>query len=136
MNVDFSEDCTNPAKNHHEVSKHGIISIKRNSIESNDLTKFYFTYDYQNGTGELYMRCGTAIFSVCALISSSLRLVQMIEAFFNNYAAVSECKITFIITTVSKICCIIFIFIQSFFIFKYANIVIHFGKNTAILGLM
>ena len=119
-----------------DILKQKTIRFKRHSLQSNDITKFYFTYDYQNGTGELYMRVGTAIFSVCALISSSLRLVQMVEAYFNNYSAIIECKLTFTVTIVAKIFCILFIFIQSFFIFKYANIVIHFGKNTAILGLM
>lgn len=27
-----------------------------------DISNFHFTYDYNNGTGELYMRCGIAIF--------------------------------------------------------------------------
>jgi len=90
----------------------------------------------QNKIGELYMRVGTAIFSVCALISTGLKLVQMVDIYFNNYGLVVECKLTFILTLVSKTLSILFIFIQSFFIFKYANIVIHYGKNTAIIGLM
>jgi len=107
-----------------------------NHNRESDITKIYFTYDYKNGTGELYMRVGTAIFSVCALISSSLKLVQMADIYLNNYEVMIECKYTFMVTLVSKILSILFIFIQSFFIFKYANIVIHYGKNTAIIGLM
>ena len=60
----------------------------------------------------------------------------MVEAYFNNHLVIESCKTTFTITICSKIFQIFFIFFQSFFIFKYANIVIHFGKNTAIIGLM
>jgi hypothetical protein len=60
----------------------------------------------------------------------------MIDIYINNYEAAYQCKFTFIITLVSKTLGILFIFFQSFFIFKYANIVIDFGKSTAILGLM
>ena len=81
-------------------------------------------------------RVGTAIFSLCALLSGALKVIQMIDIYINNYEAAYQCKFTFLITFVSKTLGILFIFFQSFFIFKYANIVIDFGKSTAILGLM
>ena len=101
-----------------------------------DVSKYHFTYDYENGTGELYMRCGAAIFSICAMIDRSLSLIQMIEGLVNNNDAVNVCKITFMITMANKITSLVFIFIQSFFVFKYANIIINYGKNSAAIGLM
>ena len=38
------------------------IESSDNEDESNETDEFHFTYDYNNGTGELYMRCGIAIF--------------------------------------------------------------------------
>ncbi|CAF1046800.1 unnamed protein product, partial [Brachionus calyciflorus] len=107
-----------------------------NIIPQSDLSKFYFTYDYENGTGELYMRVGIAIFSLCSMIDRSLSFVQMIEAYLNNPSILNDCKEIFILSLISKITSLLFIFIQTFFIFKYANIVINFGKNSAVLGLI
>jgi hypothetical protein len=101
-----------------------------------DLNKFYFTFDYDNGTGELYMRVGTAIFSICAMIDRCLSLIQMVEAVSNDQTIIKDCKITYIVSIISKITSFLFIFLQSFFIFKYANIIINYGKNTALIGLM
>jgi hypothetical protein len=91
---------------------------------------------YQNGTGELYMRAGVAIFTLCALISHIIHLIQMFEAYFIDKEGIIKCKATFFITVISKVSCVLFILFQSAFIFKYANIVLHSGKNIAILGLM
>ncbi len=60
----------------------------------------------------------------------------MLEAYFNNYEAIQECKVTFIVSIIAKSSSLLFIFLQSFFIFKYANIIINYGKNSAIIGLM
>ena len=130
-NSKLSQQSPSPT-NQSSPSRKGLVPLN----SSADLMNFYFTYDYQNGTGELYMRVGTAIFSICALISRCLTLVQMLENYFNNHAAIVECKLTFTVAIVTKIFCILFIFLQSFFIFKFANIVIHYGKNTALIGLM
>ena len=111
------------------------IFIPRN-MSINDLSEFYYTYDYDNGTGELYMRVGTALFSICAMMDRCLSLVQMFEAYVNNHEAILKCKITFLVTLSAKTLSLLFIFLQSFFIFKYANIIINYGKNTAMLGLM
>ena len=58
FDLEYSENYTNSdnlPKNRDTV-KHGKISSEMQStFQSNDITKFYFTYDYQNGTGELYM---------------------------------------------------------------------------------
>jgi hypothetical protein len=105
-------------------------------IPRNDISEFYYTYDYDNGTGELYMRVGTALFSLCAMMDRCLSLLQMFEAYINNHEAILNCKITFFVTILAKILSLLFIFLQSFFIFKYANIIINYGKNTAMLGLM
>ena len=101
--VELQEFINDDVSEYQEYSKsfnHNTIEEINTAEELPDLTKIYFTYDYKNGTGELYMRVGTAIFSVCALISSSLKLVQMIEIYFNNYPAVVKCKLTFNITVI------------------------------------
>ncbi len=82
------------------------------------------------------MRCGTAIFSVCAMIDRCLSLIQMFEVFANDHEVLQSCQITFTITMVANIMSLIFIFLQSFFIFKYANIVINYGKKMSIIGLI
>ena len=82
------------------------------------------------------MRCGTAIFSICFMIETCLSLIQMLEAYMNNHSIIEECRETFVITVVSKIFCISFVFFQTFFIFKYANIIINYGKNSACISLM
>ena len=63
------------------------------NMSINDLSEFYYTYDYDNGTGELYMRVGTALFSICAMMDRCLSLVQMFEAYANNHEAILKCKI-------------------------------------------
>ena len=82
------------------------------------------------------MRVGLAVFTLCALISHIIHLIQMLEAFSNDKGAIDKCKLTFAVTVISKTSCVIFILVQSAFIFKYANIVLHSGKNVAIIGLM
>lgn len=106
------------------------------SSYSPDVTKFYFTYDYENGTGELYMRVGTAIFAMCALIDRCLSLIQMIETYVSNPTVLHGCRVTFVVSIIAKFTSIFFIFAQTFFIFKYANIIINYGKNSAVVGLM
>ncbi len=70
------------------------------------------------------------------MIDRCLSLIQMLEAYFNNHEAIQECKVTFIVSIIAKSSSLLFIFLQSFFIFKYANIIINYGKNSAIIGLM
>jgi hypothetical protein len=82
------------------------------------------------------MRVGTAIFSIIAMVDRSLALVQMTEAYTNNHHKLTGCRITFIITYISIIASLVFIFMQSFFIFKFANIVINYGRNSAVIGLI
>ena len=101
-----------------------------------DLSNFHFTYDYENGTGELYMRCGVALFSICAMIDRCLSLIQMVEIFVNKRDALQECYITFSVSMLAKLSSFLFIFLQTFFIFKYANIIINYGKNAALIGVM
>ena len=79
---------------------------------------------------------GTAIFAMCTMIDRCLSLIQMLETYINNPGVLEGCRITFVVSIVAKICAIIFIFAQSFFIFKYANIIINYGKNSAVIGLM
>ena len=134
---------TSPALMHHVASESDFAGVNRfNAVTSAAVAannnKFYFTYDYENGTGELYMRVGTAIFAMCSLIDRSLSLIQMFESYFDNqYSALTpECRLTFFLSTVKIVCSFVFIFMQTFFIFKYANIVINYGKNSAVIGLM
>ena len=82
------------------------------------------------------MRCGIAIFSVCAMIDRCLSLIQMLEVYTNDHDVLQSCKITFTITMVADILSLSFIFLQSFFIFKYANIIINYGKNFSVIGLI
>jgi hypothetical protein len=53
-------------------------SILNLGASGRDLHKFYFTYDYENGTGELYMRVGIAIFAMCSMTDRFLSLIQMV----------------------------------------------------------
>ena len=111
--------------------------LKKPAQNSNyEISHFHFTYDYDNGTGELYMRCGVAIFSVCAMIDRCLNLIQMIEIYNNKHETLHECRITFVVSMVAKLTSLLFIFLQTFFIFKYANIIINHGKNASLIGLM
>jgi hypothetical protein len=121
---------------HEDTKENSLANSVINLAPSKDFSKFYFTYDYENGSGELYMRVGTAIFAMATMIDRCLSLVQMIETYFNNHSAIEECRITFIVSIVAKTTSIVFIFMQSFFIFKYANIIINYGKNSAVIGLM
>lgn len=98
--------------------------------------EFRFAYDYMNGTGELYMRCGVAMFSIATMIDRCLSLVQIYEVYANNNDAIKECWLSFACSSISNILSLIFIFLQSFFIFKYANIIINYGKNASVIGLM
>ena len=82
------------------------------------------------------MRCGTAIFSMCAMIDRCLSLIQMFEAYLNNHDVLQDCKVTFLVSLTSTMLSLIFIFIQSFFIFKYANIIINYGRNMSLIGLI
>lgn len=82
------------------------------------------------------MRCGTAIFSICAMIDQCLSLIQLFEFYNNKYDVMQDCKITFTVTIIERMLGFLFIFLQSFFIFKYANIIINYGKNMSRIGLM
>ena len=92
--------------------------------------------EYEKMSGEIYMRVGLAIFTVCALISHIIHLVQMLEAYSNNKSAVFVCQVTFIITVIAKVSCVIFILVQSAFIIKYVNIVLHSTKIVSMMGFM
>ena len=118
-----------------EETDENSVKFESNSI-SKRITIKETNFEYENGTGEIYMRVGLAIFTLCALISHIIHLIQMIEAYSSDKGAIVKCKITFFITVISKTSCVIFILIQSAFIFKYANIVLNSGKNVAIIGLM
>jgi hypothetical protein len=109
---------------------------KRDSslFRSFESLKFYFTYDYENGSGELYMRAGLAIFAMFGMIDRCLSLIQMIETNTNNIEAIKDCNI--IVSIVNKSISTCFIFAQSFFIFKYANLVISYRTNWLSVGLM
>jgi hypothetical protein len=75
-----------PSHNHHHNHNHDDTkdSSLANSVVNlgptgnKDLSKFYFTYDYENGSGELYMRVGTAIFAMATMIDRCLSLIQMV----------------------------------------------------------
>ena len=136
-----SEEKNDTISNELSILKRPTSSVVRYNMRANnrtepDISKFQFAYDYENGTGELYMRCGAAIFSICTMIDRCLSLIQMVEVYANNHQTIIECRITFICSMVSKVLSLLFIFLQSFFIFKYANIIINYGKNAASIGLM
>ena len=119
--------------NFFQVEIHSRSNHSENSDANNE---FRFAYDYMNGTGELYMRCGVALFSIATMIDRCLTLIQIYEVYTNNQHSIQECYISFICSMVSNTLSLIFIFLQSFFIFKYANIVINYGKNASVIGLM
>lgn len=73
---------------------------------------------------------------MCALIDRCLNLVQMAEVYINENNILENSQVTFMVTMASFITSIVFIFLQSFFIFKYANIIINYGKNASVLGIM
>ena len=105
-------------------------------MENDSPSEYHYTYDYESGTGELYMRCGVAIFSVCTMIDRALRIIQMFEIYVNDHEVIAECQATFIVTFLARISSLLFIFVQTFFIFKYANIIINYGKNVSLFGIM
>jgi hypothetical protein len=107
-----------------------------NDTTNNEEPSYHFVYDYNNGTGELYVRVGLALFCICSMIEGCIGLLRKFEVYNLNYKLVEACKVTFIIAIISKILSLIFIFMQSFFIFKYANILINYNKKFAIFGLM
>jgi hypothetical protein len=115
-----------------------VIQIEnKNYLEEHKNKKeFHFAYDHMNGTGELYMRMGVALFSVATMIDRCLTLIQIFEVYTNNQHSIQDCYISFICSMISNTLSLIFIFLQSFFIFKYANIVINYGKNVSVIGLM
>ena len=119
--------------NFFQVEIHSRSNHSENSDANNE---FRFAYDYMNGTGELYMRCGVALFSIATMIDRCLTLIQIYEVYTNNQHSIQECYISFICSMISNTLSLIFIFLQSFFIFKYANIVINYGKNVSVIGLM
>jgi len=123
--VAFSVDLLDSKENRtiRSISNASTVTPIHRIVESNyDVSNFHFTYDYNNGTGELYMRVGIAIFSVCALIDRCLNLVQMLEVYINEADALKDCSTGFIINTFSVVTSILFIFLQSFFIFKVKNL--------------
>ena len=115
--------------NFFQVEIHSRSNHSENSDANNE---FRFAYDYMNGTGELYMRCGVALFSIATMIDRCLTLIQIYEVYTNNQHSIQECYISFICSMISNTLSLIFIFLQSFFIFKYANIVINYGKNASV----
>ena len=82
------------------------------------------------------MRCGAAIFSIGYMIDRCLNLIQIFEVYNNSDSVLEECRVHFVFTMISDILSLTFIFLQSFFIFKYANIIINCGKNAAVIGFM
>jgi hypothetical protein len=127
------ERTSSISKEHPMTASSGVDPSTYLSHES---FKFLFTYDYENGSGELYMRVGLAIFAMCTMIDRCMSLIQMVETFSFNKTAIKDCHITFMVSIVAKTFSVVFIFCQSFFIFKYANIVINVGKNSLAVGLM
>lgn len=134
---ELDEEDENDRSSDQEQNTTSLLSIfKSKTLSFSNLSNFHFTYDYDNGTGELYLRVGTALFSICAMIDRCLSLLQMFEAYINHHSSIGECKITFVVSMLSKSLSLLFIFMQSFFIFKYANIIINYGKNFAEFGLV
>ena len=82
------------------------------------------------------MRCGAAIFTICAMIDRGLSCIQLFEVYVNNHKTIEECRVTFIYSMITNVTSLVFIFLQSFFIFKYANIIVNYGKNSGMIGLM
>jgi len=124
-----------------------VVNVNEEENDRNDLpllnpssvsesTSIIYKYEYENVTGEIYMRVGLAIFTLCALISHIIHLVQMLEAFLNNKSDTFTCKFTFITTVISKVSSVVFILVQSAFVLKYANIVLHSAKSCFVIGLM
>lgn len=60
----------------------------------------------------------------------------MAEVYLNEYEALEGNGVAFTFTLVSVFTSIVFIFVQSFFIFKYANIIINHDKNLSVIGIM
>ena len=110
-----------PTQKEEELEKENCLTDFQNlEISENKPTEkkrdsFYFTYDYENGNGELYMRCGTAIFSICAMIDQCLSLIQLIDLYNNKHDALKDCKANFTVSIIEKIFSFIFIFLQAFF---------------------
>ena len=131
-----------PTQKEEELEKENCLTdfqnleISENKAPEKKKDSFHFIFDYGNGTGELYMRCGTAIFSVCAMIDQCLSLIQMFEFYSNKHDALKDCKVNFTVSVIEKVSGFVFIFLQSFFIFKYANIIINYRKNALHIGLM
>jgi hypothetical protein len=118
-----------------EESSHLKVPSKQLRFKLNEESTFKYTYDYDNGSGELYMRVGTGILSLCAMVDSGLNLIKYIEAYRKGSSKVIECMPSFTISVISEMCALIFTFIQCFFIFKHANIVINKQKNLSSFGL-
>lgn len=137
--LDKSNDKTAAVANSVSEPKIGLSFdhfVQDDAEESNpDLNKFKYTYDYDNGTGELYVRVGTGVLSLCSMIDIGLNLVKLTESYRNGSNFVTQCKLTFIISILAEVGAFVFTFIQCFFIFKHANIVINQGKNIASIGL-
>ncbi len=70
------------------------------------------------------------------MIDRCLNLVQMGEVYFNEKKALEGIYLAFCFTAISVLTNIVFIFVQSFFIFKYANIIINRGKNVSVIAIM
>ena len=125
---------------HSGASKNGfieqIVQDDFNNESNGDVSKYFkYTYDYDNGTGELYMRVGTGLLSLCTMIDTGLNLIKLTESYRQGSKLVYSCMPAFTISVISEIGAWIFTFIQCFFIFKHANIVINKGKNIASFGL-
>ena len=121
-------------------SKEASSRATSDAVSQNDsLTNFHFTFDYENGiSGELYMRVGMGIFAMCVMIDLLIGLIQNVESFLSskNSRMIQACRVTLTVSIVSKFMSVLLVYFQSFFIFKYANIVINYGKKFAVFGLM
>jgi len=125
-----------PTQKEEELEEENYLNDFENKPTEKKRDSFYFTYDYENGNGELYMRCGTAIFSICAMIDQCLSLIQLIDLYNNKHDASKDCKTNFTVSIIEKIFSFMFTFLQAFFIFKYANIIINYRKNALHIGIM
>ena len=147
-----SQNCFLKSQNHTNLPN-SFTKVKDKTLnEADDLLKspnhesLTVTNDLENNTtenkeyekmsGEIYMRVGLAIFTICALISHIIHLIQLLEAFFNHKGDTFTCKATFLTTIIAKVSCVIFILVQSAFILKHVNIVLHSAKIISMMGFM
>ena len=121
------DEANDLSKSSNHVSLTVTIDLENNTTDNKE---------YEKMSGEIYMRVGLAIFTICALISHIIHLIQLLEAFFNHKGDTFTCKATFFTTVIAKVSCVIFILVQSAFIIKYVNIVLHSTKIVSMMGFM